>query len=923
VRLTALAVVSTFVLVAATARADPPAKGTPPKAPDPRPTSLTLDVTPFSYVDIPYGYAYFEGDSGQPVRAYPTLARDMHAFGTPGPSDSADPRWVRDAWRITISNDTGQPLPVSHLRLVRDSYAPLPDRYVCVWAPKGTAVTPKESDVALRAADTQWPLLSDGSEFPDLAPHDVDVVLAKVVGAEPGIYRMHVAFDSRLIGGAEVSITGGDVTLFVPDRAGNHGVYLMHTPTHEADVARRVLRLSQPLFDQIATDSRVASWKLQKAPAGEIEPATREPDDRAFVSMLKQWRDLSTASADPKPGNAPDWVDAWAANIPESRTLAMFLLSKPETSRRGIEVLLQYRNEHPEDGVAMRMLMGAFLSTHESQDLAAAWGLWRDLERPPSRYTHGYYTAGFDLAVASGNADLRSELEASVKARFPDDLEILAARLPETLTQDNWRQTVDSLAGFCRYVDMLPDRDSLLAFNAIVWRVFHALTGVPSSGRAKAVRALLTRCPDTTRSLLQTDPFLWSLVPELRPTPPDVQMTESERLVTAEALGLSGRWSQAAQILESAVAAPSASVDTLELFADAQLRNENFTAAREPLERALARSNVPQDQEERLVGKSAFAALKSGRFDQFAQLYDRFAALTYPLQMATEKRAVPRRLRTLLRVMHGLATKSWDIDTDLWLWYQSDPFELLGGYSMSGANLFQKAMNDAHTARETTGDAARGVGRIPKSLLDVLEHSYLRLATGAVPDLVLSPEEEWRRGDSSAWQIAKMLRDGKAGEPFMIRARDGLGPGSRIDGRMSVLESKKMIPVDEWVQSHRTACAGAQDDVYLVPLFGERLDAEMALREAEVAAFGDYDLQKGAARMADALRLDPRNVDAWSMAAYLAAAEGDFTTCVSKAAEGLRLDPKLDRLLAPKLACEDAIEEQAQRASHKAPRAPL
>jgi hypothetical protein len=253
---------------------------------------VAIEVAPPEFLKVPYGMAYFDGQGApsKPMRAYPTLAADMHAFGQPAPAELMDERKTREAWRVSIWNNSSHKVDLRHIRMVRDSYSPLPARYVCAWAPKGQANAPAAASIYLHAADTEWAL----PDFKPLEPNDSALIDVKVVAADPGVYRLHVAFEFSVGKGQVSPMSSSGVELFVPDRLAAHGAFFIQPPSHRDDVAWRVLRLSPPLFDSLVKESAAVSWRLDRAPDAEIVSALQE-NDEAFMRRLRSWRDLSSA----------------------------------------------------------------------------------------------------------------------------------------------------------------------------------------------------------------------------------------------------------------------------------------------------------------------------------------------------------------------------------------------------------------------------------------------------------------------------------------------------------------------------------------------------------------------------------------------------------------------------------------------------
>ena len=870
----------------------------------------TVNVEPASVVSVPYGYAYFTDATGhtQSMRAYPTLPSDMHAFDTAPPSELATERWLREGWRVLVRNDTKRRLWLTNTRLSLDSFAPLPARYVCVWLTKGQE-TQVAVAVKLHAADRSWPLLPDQGQPRPLEPGESFVFNIRVASAEPGIYKMSVKLDVHGEGEvADRALLGKELDLFVPDRLAAHGINLRVAGSRLEALAARFLRLNQQHFDEVAGETVSASWKLDRAPEQDVAAAALEADDERFLKTVRRWRDLSMTETDP--------VGTMAAKIAGRPTqgreigtgYALELATNPSTLSQAINVLNEYELREPEDDMAALQLMRYLTDARRIDD---AGKLWSRLATSRLYDTRGYYRAGIVLAEATKNDSLEAGLLAQSKRDYPEDLWFLAGRVDRLNAKS--LAAAEEIRQVCAYSDVFDERD-MNTLARLVWTATNTIADLPLSGRATAVRSLFARCPSQAMWLARTNPALWRIAPELRLVPDvtsDARVPRDEWLIAAAALARSGRLRAARAALGSVLRidpTPKAWSLAAAFAFRAGAPGDALDAARKGL--AVAR---PADEEaERLLGIALLATCKLHDFSAFVDLHDRFAQLGAPLVLH-QRAAAPPRARNLLRLVDDIATGERAFaGHDVVAWMESDPGPLIGGYGPVSSAAVHAVVEAV--AQPADGRGTRGLGRVPSALLAVLDISYLPPMSEVMPNPYRTVAEESALGVTSIWKFADDLKvaavglEPSKGGPIFVRTRERLDLGVQAGDAVKIyLGHNESQSLEDWQQSHRKETDGAKGGVYLVPMAGERFQAELDLRSAEVAALGDYDIARGSGLAAKVLSADPLNVEAWFFAASLAASTGDVRVCLSRVASGLDLDPKYEPLLALKIACTEGL----------------
>jgi tetratricopeptide (TPR) repeat protein len=906
-----------------------PRTGQPKTRPPDKPTPLvTIDY--YEPLAVPYGYAYFIDTSGQlhSMRAYPTRATDMHAFGTSVGTDMAEPKWTREAWRIVIQNPTSLKLRLTRVRIVRTDYRPLPERYVCVWKQKGY-VTPKSVDIGLGSTDLEWSMLPDGGQA-TLAPgEDPLILLARIVKADPGIYRVQVVVDAApSLGGPATTVAAGALELFVPDRTAGHGVHTIGPTDHTEDVVRRILSMSPEPFRKLAADSQSQSWKINLAPTLEILPATKERDDEAFLKVMRAWKDLSTTSAregDDAESKQANWKNQLIDRSKVGITLAMILESEGRLAEAA-DVLRQYRIDRPEDDMAAVRLMSDYLTAH---DLNAATKLWADLQHDPIRRRLGWFAAGLALAQATNDSRTADELVKDSRTLFPDDLGLLQYRLPITATVANTPALLNEFKSFCGYADYLPDEPDRLKFAAQLAATLDGVTGLPTRGLADEIRQVLARCPAWIVRLVRTEGRLWPFLPELR-LPPDVSTDKAipndEWLPLGTSLAMSGRLDAAAALLEKERALRPDDPELADVLSDVYIRVGRIDDAQRVLEHALALKGASQELVERFIGKSILIAHQKDDITIVTRLYNAFGVESQTRASGAPKASL--RIRALLRLTREIAIADFEsLPRDFVDWFRSDPQELLGGYTPDSMQVVVALFQAIGNQTQGIAPLSFGMGRVPRELTTVLWRSYLHLNPQLVPNRYLSIDEEKRAGQASLVSFAQateaaLVKNSPSLTVFFVRWRGGISFGMSHDGIDEVVDGGANIPLKRWSETHLSDAEGARTGVYLVPLRGKAFDAQIALHEAFAAGLGHYDIVEAKKLVAAVTKDDPTDPSAYWLTAALEAIDGAPAKCLAAVSRGILLDPLLQPLQSLKLACEEAAARRPRRASHQSPRAP-
>lgn len=157
---------------------------------------LSLEVRVEPHYSIPYGKSYFKDESGKLVslRSFPRYFYQVHFVMGSNRSDfdEVSSSSIREAFRITLINQTENTWYLMKAWISQAEYNKLPDRYITNWLPKGLEKSPIKN-INLSKNGKNYPIL-DPNEYVSIDQKSSQIILANISDAEPGIYNFNFKF---------------------------------------------------------------------------------------------------------------------------------------------------------------------------------------------------------------------------------------------------------------------------------------------------------------------------------------------------------------------------------------------------------------------------------------------------------------------------------------------------------------------------------------------------------------------------------------------------------------------------------------------------------------------------------------------------------------------------------------------------------